>query len=82
MFGVWHFFVAGPSGQPGVIAVSGRIEGDDSAVAVKTAGRIREITVREGDHVAAGQVIAAVYRPEPYPGIAPSAGTAHAARPG
>src|SRR5262245_50611331 len=45
--GVWHFFLAGPSGQPGVIAVSGRIEGDDSAVAAKTSGRIREITVRE-----------------------------------
>src|SRR5262249_45157688 len=35
-----------------------RIEGDDSAVAAKTSGRIREITVREGDHVQAGQVIA------------------------
>lgn len=57
-FGVWHFFLAGPSGQPGVIAVSGRIEGDDSAVAAKTSGRIREITVREGDQVTAGQVIA------------------------
>jgi HlyD family secretion protein len=38
--------------------VSGRIEGDDSAVAAKLAGRIREITVREGDHVEAGQVLA------------------------
>src|SRR5215467_3724197 len=49
-------------GQPtlprGVIAVSGRIEGDDSAVAAKTSGRIREITVREGDPLEAGQVIA------------------------
>ena len=41
-----------------VIAVSGRIEGDDAAVAAKTTGRIREITVREGDHLDAGQVIA------------------------
>ena len=41
-----------------VIAVSGRIEGDDAAIAAKTSGRIREITVREGDHLAAGQVIA------------------------
>ena len=57
-FGVWHFFLAGPSVEPGVIAVSGRIEGDDSAVAAKTSGRIREVTVREGDHVTAGQVIA------------------------
>lgn len=43
---------------PGVIAVSGRIEGDDSAVAAKTTGRIRQITVREGDHLEAGQIIA------------------------
>jgi HlyD family secretion protein len=57
-FGLWHFFFAGPSVEPGVIAVSGRIEGDDSAVAAKTSGRIREITVREGDHIEAGRVIA------------------------
>ena len=47
--GVWHFFLPGPSVLPGVIPVSGRIEGDDSAVAAKTSGRIREITVHEGD---------------------------------
>jgi len=59
-FGVWHFFLAGPKVAPGVIAVSGRIEGDDSAVAAKASGRVREITVREGDHVQAGQVIASL----------------------
>src|SRR5207249_11222886 len=42
----------------GVMAGSGRVEGDDSAVAAKTSGRIREITVREGDRIEAGQVIA------------------------
>jgi HlyD family secretion protein len=47
-----------PAIPPGVIPVSGRIEGDDAAVAAKTAGRIRELTVREGDRVEAGQVIA------------------------
>ncbi len=57
-FGVWHFVLAGPGVPAGVIAVSGRIEGDDSAVGAKTSGRVREITVREGDHVQAGQVIA------------------------
>jgi len=57
-FGVWKMFFATPGTPVGVIAVSGRIEGDDSAVGAKTSGRIREITVREGDHVQAGQVIA------------------------
>jgi HlyD family secretion protein len=40
------------------VAVSGRIEGDDSAVAAKTTGRILEVRVREGDTVKAGDVIA------------------------
>jgi HlyD family secretion protein len=57
-FAVWRLFLAPPAVPPGVIPVSGRIEGDDAAVAAKTAGRIREITVREGDPVEAGQVIA------------------------
>jgi membrane fusion protein YbhG len=57
-FAVWRFVLARPAVPPEVIAVSGRIEGDDSAVAAKTMGRIREITVREGDEVQAGQVIA------------------------
>jgi len=56
--GVWRLFFAGPSLPPGVIAVSGRIEGDDSAIAAKTSGRIREISVREGDEVKAGAVVA------------------------
>src|SRR5881396_3721093 len=56
-FAVWRLFLAPPAVAPGVIAVSGRIEGDDSAVAAKGSGRIREITVREGDRVEAGQVI-------------------------
>jgi HlyD family secretion protein len=57
-FAVWRFVLAPPALPPGVLAVSGRIEGDDSAVAAKTTGRIREIGVREGDRVEAGQVIA------------------------
>ena len=57
-FAVWRFVLAPPALPPGVLAVSGRIEGDDSAVAAKTSGRIREITVREGDRVEAGHVIA------------------------
>jgi HlyD family secretion protein len=42
----------------GTISLSGRIEGDDSAVASKTTGRILEVRVREGDSVTAGQVLA------------------------
>jgi membrane fusion protein YbhG len=56
--GIWRFFLAGTGLPPGVLGVSGRIEGDDAAVSAKLAGRIREITVREGDHVEAGQVLA------------------------
>jgi HlyD family secretion protein len=56
--GLWRFVLAPPATATGVIPVSGRIEGDDAAVAAKTSGRIREITVREGDDVKAGQVIA------------------------
>src|ERR1044072_9315970 len=57
-FMVWRHFFSGPAVPPNVIQVSGRIEGDDAIVASKTSGRIREITVREGDEVKAGQVIA------------------------
>ena len=41
-----------------IVVLSGRIEGDDSAVASKTTGRILEVRVREGDSVDAGDVIA------------------------
>jgi len=57
-FAAWRLLLAPPAIPPGVIAVSGRIEGDDAAVAAKTSGRIREITVREGDAVEAGQLLA------------------------
>ncbi|HXU87388.1 MAG TPA: HlyD family efflux transporter periplasmic adaptor subunit [Methylomirabilota bacterium] len=57
-FALWRLVLAPPASSPGVIALSGRIEGDDSAVAAKTSGRIREITVREGDRLEAGQLVA------------------------
>ncbi len=56
--GTWYFVLRRPAAALDQISVSGRIETDDSAVASKAAGRIREVTVREGDHVTAGQVIA------------------------
>ncbi len=41
-----------------VVTLSGRLEGDDSAVASRVAGRIVRIVVREGDAVKAGDTIA------------------------
>ncbi len=55
---VWEIFFANPRLPDSIVALSGRIEGDDSAVAPKTSGKILEITVREGDTVTIGQVIA------------------------
>jgi HlyD family secretion protein len=53
----WFRFRATPMPQ-NVITLSGRIEGDDSAVATKPGGRVTAITVREGDSVERGQLIA------------------------
>ena len=55
---VWLFFLKPSQVPKNIVEVSGRIESDDSAVAAKVAGRIREISVREGDKVTSGQVIA------------------------
>jgi len=55
---IWKIFFAASSLPASIIGLSGRIEGDDSAVAPKTSGKILEVTVREGDTVTAGQVIA------------------------
>lgn len=57
-FLIWREFFATPKIPASIVALSGRIEGDDSAIAPKTGGKILEITVREGDTVTAGQVIA------------------------
>jgi HlyD family secretion protein len=53
----WFFF-ARSTAPLNIIAVSGRLESDDAAVAAKTSGRLREITVREGDIVKTGQIVA------------------------
>jgi HlyD family secretion protein len=55
---IWREFFAAPSLPDSIVAVSGRIEGDDSAVASKTTGHILEVRVREGDVVNAGDTIA------------------------
>jgi HlyD family secretion protein len=54
----WYVLFGRPAPPREVVALSGRIEGDDSAVAAKTSGRVREVRVREGDPVEAGQVLA------------------------
>jgi HlyD family secretion protein len=48
---LWSQFVAPPKIPHNVVALSGRIEGDDSAVAPKATGRILEVRFREGDSV-------------------------------
>src|SRR5215471_8512183 len=54
----WRAFFAAPKLPPSIVPLSGRIEGDDSAIAPKTSGRILEIRFREGDSVTASQTIA------------------------
>jgi HlyD family secretion protein len=59
-FLIWWFQFR-PAPQPAnIITLSGRIEGDDSSVATKPGGRVVAITVREGDSVQRGQLIATV----------------------
>ena len=57
-FLIWGVFFATPAIPDSIVVVSGRIEGDDSAIASKTTGRILEVRVREGDSVNAGDTIA------------------------
>ncbi len=57
-FALWKLFFSQPAVPDNVVALSGRIEGDDSAISAKTSGRIMEIRFREGDTVKAGDTIA------------------------
>lgn len=57
-FTVWKIFFAVPPTPKNIVILSGRIEGDDSAVSPKAGGRILEIRYREGDSVNAGDTIA------------------------
>ncbi|MGA2427733.1 MAG: HlyD family efflux transporter periplasmic adaptor subunit [Candidatus Acidiferrum sp.] len=56
--GVWKVFFATPPIPESIVPLSGRIEGDDSAVSPKTGGRVLEIRVREGDALTTGEIIA------------------------
>ena len=60
---VYRFYFA-HAAAPKVVALSGRIEGDDSAVAPKVTGRILEIRVRGGDSLKASDVIAMLDDPQ------------------
>lgn len=55
---LWRTFFAQPALPDSIVAVSGRIEGDVSALAAKTSGHILEVRVREGDSVNAGEIVA------------------------
>ena len=57
-FFIWRGYFANQRVPDNIVVLSGRIEGDDSAVASKTTGRILEVRVREGDTVNAGDTIA------------------------
>lgn len=56
-FLAWRY-LGEPETATNLVTLSGRIEGDESSIASKTSGRIREIRFREGDPVNAGDVIA------------------------
>jgi HlyD family secretion protein len=57
LYGLWQFLQ--PEGLPaGLASGNGRIEAVEIDVATKTAGRVEDILVNEGDLVTAGQVLA------------------------
>ena len=57
-FAIWRVVFSAATIPDEVVVLSGRIEGDDSAIAPKTGGRIAEIRFREGESVGAGETIA------------------------
>ena len=57
-FVIWKVFFSRPAPPANVVALSGRIEGDDSAISPRVTGKIQEIRFREGDSVKAGETIA------------------------
>lgn len=57
-FAIWKLAFAQSKPPDSLVILSGRLEGDDSAVSPKTAGRILEIHFREGDVVGANAIVA------------------------
>lgn len=59
--GSWNWWQSQQGALPeGLVFGNGRIESDQVDIAAKSAGRVREVLVREGDLVSAGQVLAHV----------------------
>lgn len=54
--GAWKRY--GVRQEDGLVSGNGRIEATEIDISARTAGRIKEILVREGDFVKAGQVVA------------------------
>ena len=55
---VWHWWQSQQGVLPeGLVFGNGRIESDQVDIAAKSAGRVREVLVREGDLVSPGQVL-------------------------
>lgn len=59
-FFIWRAYFADVKVPDNLVVLSGRLEGDDSAVAAKITGRLLEVKVREGDSVKAGDVLAVI----------------------
>ncbi len=57
-FGVWKNFIQVPAVPGNIVQLTGRVEGDDSAISPKVAGRIVDIRFREGDVVKSGDIVA------------------------
>jgi HlyD family secretion protein len=67
VFGIALMFLAGckkSAEPPGTLFISGRIDGDTVDISSKIQGRIVNVTVREGDSVTAGQVLAWLSSPQ------------------
>lgn len=58
VYALWRTIFTAPPLPPNVLALSGRIEGDESAISPKASGRIIKICFREGDSVHVGDIVA------------------------
>ena len=63
-FGVWKLVFSKPAEPANIVRLTGRIEGDDSAISPKVSGRLLEIRFREGDSGKAGETIATLDDPQ------------------